>query len=482
MTAFGTRIGVAVSGGADSVFLLHALHELGLAAAVLHVNHELRCDESEADEEFVRNLAAELGLPALVSQLPPGAGNVEQEARRARYQFFRSQIDGGLCDSVATGHTLDDQAETLVSRFLRGAGTAGLSGIRWQTEEKIVRPMLELRRDEIRHWLREQRIAWRDDSSNSDESFLRNRIRMQLMPQLVALNPSLPELLSSTANWAQSEEEYWAEEIERIASQHLIRRPEAILMRTGPFLELPEAVQRRLLRHGIELVRGSLRGIDFRHIEAIRVLSSSLEGSGRIQLPDLDIYRSFDWLRLAPIGIDSRLERDFETSLPVPGRVSLPERGLSLEMELVSAADVYNNQMNVLNWSGCAGPLMLRNWRPGDSYRPLGKSGTEKIKSLFQEFRVPLWERRTWPVITSGDAIIWTRRFGPAASLAVTSPDQTECEGVLLIREHEAVREHRESNFALSASKLTGGAFEQENQATSSRRFADRAQSAEEVL
>jgi tRNA(Ile)-lysidine synthase len=441
------RVGVAVSGGADSVFLLHVLKDLGVAVAVLHVNHLLRGAESDGDEAFVRSLADGMDLTVCVLAQPVTEGNIEQQARRARYQFFGECIAKGICDSVATGHTLDDQAETVLGRFLRGAGTAGLSGIRPVTANGIIRPLLELRRDFIRQNLRERGISWREDESNRNTDFLRNRLRQDIIPQLASVNPSLSQVLASTAEWAQGEEEYWSAEIARLEPDYLFPAPPALLLRTGPCNHLPVAVQRRLLRRAVEKVRGSLRSVDFRHIEAIRDLMASREGSGRMQLPDLDIYRSFDWLRLAPPGLDSRLERDFEVALSAPGCVRIPERSLAIDLELVSGADVYNNQMNVLDWSRCAGshagPLKLRNWRPGDSYHPAGKSGAEKIKTLFQEYRIPLWERRTWPVITQGGSILWTRRFGPSAELAA----RPESGQILLIREAG------ESNRHLSTSK-----------------------------
>jgi tRNA(Ile)-lysidine synthase len=176
------RVGAAVSGGADSVFLLHALREQGVAAAVLHVNHRLRGPESDRDEDFVRDLALTFGLPIQVLAAPGLTGNIEQEARRARYDLFAREIAAGTCDAVATGHTLDDQAETVLYRFLRGAGTAGLSGIRPTTPSGIVRPLLELRRDDIRRWLSERNIPWREDRSNQLPEFARNRIRLQHLP------------------------------------------------------------------------------------------------------------------------------------------------------------------------------------------------------------------------------------------------------------------------------------------------------------
>jgi tRNA(Ile)-lysidine synthase len=434
MTASGPRVAVAVSGGADSVFLLHALHELSLAAAILHINHHLRDAESHADESFVRDLAERFNLPIHVLDAPIATGNIEQEARRARYDFFQTQIASGNCDAVATGHTLDDQAETVLYRFIRGAGTAGLSGILPVTQSHIIRPLIELRRTEIRAWLAERQIPWREDSSNSDTDLVRNRIRAHHLPELTAsLNPALPEALAATASWARAEEDYWNAELERLAPLHLIRTPEAlqekatVLIDTAQFLELPVAVQRRLLRYAIEIVRGSLRAIDFRHVEAIRAMMFTREGSGRIQLPDLDVYRSFDWLRFAPIGYDSRLERDFETPLAIPGLTNLPERSLTIETELARKSPVYNSEgrqrldperSGSLDWDRCRGELTLRNWRPGDQYQRRGHSGAEKIKTLFQEFRVPLWERRRWPVIVRGSSILWTRIFGVAGEFA----------------------------------------------------------------
>jgi len=443
MLATGRRIGVAVSGGADSVFLLHALHEAGLAAAVLHVNHRLRGAESDADEAFVRDLAFRFGLPVHVLEAPFSTGNMEQEARRTRYEFFTGQIAVGNCNAVATGHTLDDQAETVFYRFIRGAGTAGLSGILPLTQSGIIRPLIELRRNDIREWLAGRNIAWREDQSNSNPELLRNRIRLQHLPELSAsLNPALPELLASTAAWARAEEEYWSEELDRLEPQYLIRNPETVLIHTKPFLDLAVAVQRRLLRRAIERVRGSLRAIDFRHVEAIRAMMATREGSGRIQLPDLDVYRSFDWLRLAPVGFDSRLPRDFEAPLLIPGRTAVPERLITIEIELISKPDVYNDGEQGLDWDRHAGSLLLRNWRPGDQYQRTGQSVAEKIKTLFQEFRVPLWERRSWPVIVQGGSILWTRRFGVADGFAAGP----ESRNILMIREVT------ESNIALPTS------------------------------
>ena len=426
------NIGVAVSGGADSVFLLTALHELGVASAVLHVNHKLRGQESDADEDFVHELADKLNLPFHVATLPPAEGNTEQEARRHRYTFFAECIAKTICDAVATGHTLDDQAETVLFRFLRGSGTAGLSGIRPATAQHVIRPLLVLRRSEIRQYLTARSHPWREDSSNANQDYQRNRIRKTILPDLAQLNPSLPEVLASTATWAQAEEEYWTQELNRLEPQYLTAHPETILIEIEPFAKIPLAVQRRLLRRAVERVRGDLRAIGFHHIEAIRALMASREGSGRIQLPELDVYRSFDLLRLAPQHFDARIERNFSVPMTIPGETAVPERSLTIVMELVTPSHVYNGDVNALDWGRVPGPLELRNWRPGDQLERPGHSGAAvKIKTLFQEYRVPLWERRRWPVIVMGDSIVWTRRFGRASKFAASAGS----ESILLVQD-----------------------------------------------
>lgn len=432
--AIGERrqIGVAVSGGADSVFLLAALHELGAAIVVLHINHQLRGAESDADETFVRDLAASRNLPFHGATLPPPPGNLEQEARRLRYRFFADAIAQGICSHVATGHTLDDQAETVLFRFLRGSGTAGFSGIRPTTESGLIRPLLTLRRSDIRAWLNARNIPWREDTSNQDPAFQRNRIRLHTLPELSQFNPSLPEVLASTAVWAQAEEDYWTAELDRLEPQYLRAAPELIFIEIGSFTPLAVALQRRLLRRGIQRVRGSLRAIDFPHVEAIRKLMATREGSGRLQLPELDIYRSFDLLRIAPQRFDARIERNFSVPMEIPGETTVPAPLLTIGMELIARSGVYNSGENALDPAKCPGALHLRNWRPGDQFeRPDHPGAAVKIKTLFQDFRVPLWERRTWPVIVMGDSIVWTRRFGPARQFAVTA----ESESILLVKE-----------------------------------------------
>lgn len=423
MFATGARVAVGVSGGADSVCLLHALREIGgLELSVLHVDHGLRGAESRADAEFVRELAARLGLPFCLREVRLGPGNIEQEGRKARLIFFHEQFAAGNCDRVALGHTRSDQAETVLFRFLRGSGTAGLAGIRPVTAEGIVRPLIDLERAEIEAYLRERQIPWREDATNAGGEFARNRIRHGLLPQLAAeWNPALVETLAHTAEFALAEEAYWAAEIDRLAALHLTLGDQYVLIRTDDLKALPSAVGRRLVRRAIQRAKGDLRGVDFGHVERVVELATAPAGGGRTQVPGLDVRRSFDWLRL---GLP--LARKPYTLKPlVPGITQIPGSVHAISLELIEKSEtsvlpwnVYNTEMGCLDWKRVTGSLELRNWRFGDRYQPMGLAGSEKIKTLFQLQRIPVWERAQWPVLTDGESIVWTRRFGPAAGFA----------------------------------------------------------------
>ena len=440
----GQTVGVAVSGGADSVCLLHVLRELAplwdLHLHVLHVNHGLRGAESDEDAEFVRRLAAEFGLPFTRRDARIAAGdNLEQAAREIRLSFYSEMLSSGQAARVATGHTRSDQAETVLFRFLRGAGTAGLAGIRPITASGIVRPLLEIDRTEVLDFLRQRGIAWREDSTNRSLTFARNRIRHQLLPHLVQdWNPALERNLVQTADWALAEEAYWDEEIARFADRYLVPAPDAILLETTNLGKLPLAAARRLVRRAMQAVKGDLLGIDFDHVNGILEMATATEGHGRLQAPGVDVMRSFTWLRFARPTINALASRNYRLPAPVPGVFRVPGTELEICLEIIEKSNVsrdpisgYNKTMGAVNWRRVSGPLELRNWRPGDQYQPQGTSGAEKIKTLFQEARVPLWERRHWPVLTDGPAIVWAHRFGTAAEYAA----DTETAIVLQIRE-----------------------------------------------
>jgi tRNA(Ile)-lysidine synthase len=439
------RLGVAVSGGADSVCLLYLLLELAprwdLELTVLHLDHCLRGEESRGDAEFVHGLADDLGLPFVLRTVDLGdrQENLEQAARKARLEFFAGEIDGGTVELVATGHTRSDQAETVLFRFLRGAGTAGLAGIRWRVAPGIVRPLLQTDRAEVESFLRERGIAWREDSTNASLSFARNRLRHGLLPQLAReWNPAIAAILANTAEWAVEEEAWWGEEIGRLAAGNLELREGAATLRTDFLTRLPVAVGRRMVRHAMATVRGDLRGIDFEHVEEVLRLARKPAGSGHCRVPELDICRSFNWLRFALYKENGRAPVGYFVPVAAPGTYTGPGGWPSICLELIEKSEtsgapecVYNGEMGCLDWGRLSGSLVLRNWKPGDRYQPTGRTAVEKIRTLFQKARIPLWERRSWPVLTDGVSILWSRKFGPAAELAAGSSTET----ILRIRE-----------------------------------------------
>jgi tRNA(Ile)-lysidine synthase len=441
MLEAGQKIGIAVSGGADSVSLLHVLRQLAprwnLRFCVLHLNHKLRGEESDADASFVRDLAAEFGFEFTLGEvdLAAASGNLEEAAREARLAFFREQMRVGAADRVACGHTRSDQAETVLFRFLRGAGTAGLAGIRPVTRTGLIRPLIGVTRDEVEQYLRERGLPWREDATNRNLEFARNRIRHQLLPSLVReWNPAMVQALAHTADWAMVEEAYWEGELDRLvarfeAAGHLSIQNGFVLLHTGCLRELALAAARRLVRYAMEMVKGDLAAVEFAHVNAVLRLADSSEGHGRIQPPGLDIMRSFDWLRFAkPSAVTGLETRNYTFPVVFPAVFPIPGENFAISLELFEKpADqnknefVYNGGMVWVDQERLSGALTLRNWRPGDKYQPLGSGGEQKIKSLFQESRVPLWERRHWPVLTDGNSVVWARRFGAAVGVVAGS-------------------------------------------------------------
>ncbi len=299
------------------------------------------------------------------------------------------------------------------------------------TTEGIVRPLLEVDRCEVEQYLTDRNLTWRDDHSNQNTQFARNRIRHQLMPALAAeWNPNLPKLLAQHAVLAQEDEAYWDAEVDRLAPEVFTESGTAWIADVRKLEGVPASMIRRLIRRAFERVRGDLRQIDFRHIDAAVELVRGKSGHYRIQVPGVDILRSFDWVRLArpttaPVG------RDFEVPLQIPGRWPMPGSEQTLFLELIEspgATIAVTKPTHVtlkadLDWNRIqseagAQLLMLRNWRPGDAYQPVGDQHEHKLKTLFHEARIPLWERRNWPVVTAGGQIVWSRRFGPASHVA----------------------------------------------------------------
>ena len=434
------NLGVAVSGGADSVVLLHILTKLKRSVAmqltILHVNHQLRGFESQNDELFVRELAAALNLPVYVGQCPPPPGNLEAQARRVRQEFFHQARRDYELQFVALGHTASDQAETVLFRLLRGSGLRGLAGMR-PAGSNLLRPLLTTTRKEVREYAHQHGLSWREDSSNRDLRFRRNRLRLETMPELERLfNPNLEQVLSGYANVARDEEDYLSAETAR--SMASLSRPfahgDGLLLDAPALLRLPAALQRRVIRSALNQVRGHLLAIDLPHVEAILAVASSKHGHDRVQAPVADILRSFDTILITrPETLKSTRNYSLEVPFGVP--IKLPECLGIFSVDPVNSSgqtcatvkdkDSLFIEEATLDWEAVAeacgtSGLQVRNWRPGDQILLPGEGHPRKLKTLFQEHRILLWERRYWPVLVAGERILWVRRFAVAAEFAAT--------------------------------------------------------------
>ncbi len=431
----GERVGVAVSGGPDSVLLLDFMRrlarEVGLGLAVVHFNHHLRGEESDADETFVSESARDLGLEFIrgeadVAQVAhEQRRNLEATARDLRYRFFFSYLNQGRLDKVATAHTANDQAETVLLRLLRGTGTRGLGGIHPVLEGKIVRPFLNLTRPEIEAELEKRKLAFRSDSSNRDPLRRRNKIRMELLPVLEKeFNPRVIALLKELSGRAREDEVYLDERARESARPWRVREGLEEKIPVRPLLGFPPAIARRVLRQMVQAARGAGRGVTHAHIEALRQFAAEAQsGRSMVLSAGLAARREFDWLVIGP---EPRRHGTSEFSYPVkvPGDVFVPELGSTFRFEIVGPERLrmaYNgSEMLGLDSLKLSGGLRLRNWRAGDSFRPLGSRKRRKLKELFRERRIPSGARRLWPVLESGEEIVWVRGFPPASPAAAS--------------------------------------------------------------
>ncbi len=429
----GDRIAVAVSGGADSVALLRLLLELrddlGIVLSIAHFNHKIRGAEGDEDEHFVAHLATAHGLQLHreAADVPAYAAqhklSLETAGRQLRYAWFRKLIAAGPLDKIATGHTLDDQAETILMRLIRGAGTKGLSGIHplhMLGKGAIVRPLLATRRHEIEVYLNSLDQPWRTDATNADPRHLRNRVRHQLLPVLERdFNPNIVEVLSEMSEVARAEDHYLdLGAAKALASCEL--DPDRLTLNTGMLLSLPLALRRRLIRAAAERLGLTL---EFRHVEQVLRLAAQTGGAAEAQLPD-------GWVALRSgrelcfVRRSQTLQRPctYEYRLPVPGEVFIKEIGSRIKaftMAVPQTKAGYNREM-LLDASAAGRELTVRNWRPGDRFWPAHTRGPRKVKELLQRKKVTDPARALWPVAAAKDRIVWVRGFPPAADLLLS--------------------------------------------------------------
>jgi tRNA(Ile)-lysidine synthase len=425
----GDRVAAAVSGGADSVALLLLLldlrAELGIVLSVAHVNHKLRGEESDADERLVGDLAQQHGLELHSTAAPLRAGDsgVEAAARELRYGFFRQLARENRASKIATAHTLDDQAETVLLRMLRGTGIRGLSGIHprlilvelenappARALGEVVRPLLTFRRAELQDFLGQTGQTWREDSSNRDPSFLRNRVRHILLPVLNEnFGTSAIHNLADLAEIARAEDEHW-----KVGHPEI--RVQADSVEIASQLSLPLASQRRLIRSWLE-TQAPEAGVSFRLIDEILDLARSAAGKA-LQLPSgYSVRRTQEHLRLE-LGGDRSVQDDYEYALPIPGEVEVPELGTRIQAAVVDPRTVPETEQDfLLDPSRLRQALKIRNWRPGDRFWPAHTKEAKKVKDLLNDRHIAGPEKKRWPVIVAGPDLVWVKGFPVPANL-----------------------------------------------------------------
>lgn len=448
----GDRVGVAVSGGADSVALLHVLlrlrAELGIVISVVHFNHQIRGAASDADEQFVAHLATEhkLDFHSARGDSPTRATrqkeSLETAARELRYAFFRELISAGKLNKIALAHTMDDQAETVLMRLLRGAGTRGMAGIYPQRSEDaaiFIRPLLETRRAKIESFLRARNQSWREDATNSDTAHTRNKLRHELLPKLGEFNPAIVETLSRSAEVARAEEDYWRAEADRLLP--LLILPGKATRGGGRSVETasaqsfgldlhalsnhPLALQRRLIRVAAESLNLEL---DIDHVECIlnvargEAKATELPGNWRV----VRSHRELRFEHQVPAKAEAAAS-GYDYPAPIPGQVSIPDVNLLVHLHLkplaaddaaynlqaLQSPEVLCHEAGSLKPLASAATLRVRNWHEGDRFRQAHSASEKKVKDLLQEMKVPRELRRSWPVVSSGKKVLWVKGTRP---------------------------------------------------------------------
>ena len=428
LVSAGDRLVVAVSGGADSVCLLHVLtqrrRELGVELRVAHLNHQLRGAESDSDAAYVSDLAAQMGIPATVECRDVGAYrdqrgcSLEEAARELRYNFLAEVAVVAGASRVVVGHTQDDQIETILMHLLRGTGMTGLRGLqprsplpygehRGRTE--VVRPLLGVAREETLDYCRRYHLEPRSDSSNVSPAFLRNRIRLELLPVLKNYNPSIDSALLRLANIARDDVAFIEEQASQLWDTVAEEESGAVYLDVGKVVGLPRAMQRHVFRLAVAQVRGDLKDVEADHIEAMVNFLSRPAGK-RLCLPDgLTLSTEYGRLILSSAQTSScplpPLENEFDIN--VPGETILPGWRVKAEVLQGPANGGQDTFVATLDLDKAGRQLTVRRRQPGERFQPLGMSQTKKLQDFMVDARIPQSWRGRVPLVCSSRQILW---------------------------------------------------------------------------
>jgi tRNA(Ile)-lysidine synthase len=445
-----SRVLIGVSGGPDSICLWHLLmglaHDFNIRIGVAHLNHGLRAAESERDVGFVRELAEFYNTPLFYqkanirSAAEKSRRSIEEAGRMARYEFFRETAAAHGFDKIALGHHRDDNAEQVLMNLLRGAGLDGLGGIP-PVRGRFIRPLIRVRRKDILSYLAENRLEYMTDQTNADTLFMRNKVRHQLMPLLEKeFNPKIAESLNRLSEICRSEKEW----IDRLVFETLLQATRhqdknQLMLSISGLKELHQAHLRRLVRTGIRRIKGDLRRIRLAQIDAAVGLIDSEKAMGWCDLPgririekqgdQLIIRQASQNLRETP-SAQAPPAYEYAVQLAdLPVELFIPEIQkkimVSASYEKTSSeTDCQDHSCAVFDLDRLQFPLIVRNPRPGDRFTPLGMKGSQKLKNYFINNKVPRPARWRYPVLVSGNEIIWIAGHRIADSVKVTQTSQ----------------------------------------------------------
>lgn len=428
----GECVLIGVSGGPDSVALLHGLRalkrELDIDLVIAHLNHRARGTESDRDARFVRQLGETLKIRTLIEEKDVPAEQVaskqsfQETARNIRQDFFERALVETGARKVALGHTSDDQVETVLMNLLRGSGLKGLGGMR-PVRFPYIRPLFECSRSDVVEFLEANNISFCRDSSNEKTDYLRNRIRLELIPYLKQnYNPKITENLFETSGILRGDNDLlsdWeAREFKRAVSREADKNSLEIDIEV--FEPLPLAMKRRLVRRAVERIKGDLRKISALHVQDVLQLfqknhkGKKLDLPGNLEVVCLGQRVAFKRIPEPVPGISNKeaVPADWVGQLDIPGEIEVGKTGMTLKAELMDPSEAglprsHSNQA-FLDFDKTGATIRVRFFQPGDRLNPLGMNGTKKLKSLFIDEKVPREIRSTVPILTTGDNdIIW---------------------------------------------------------------------------
>ena len=448
----GGRVLVALSGGADSVALVHLAKELDqrgdlTLAGAAHLHHGLRGDAADEDLAFCERLAGRLGITFVSDRVDVAAlarkerRSIEDAARLARYAFLEDAARDVSAEAIATAHTADDQAETLLLRILRGSGTRGLGAIRPRIG-RVIRPLLDVRRDELRRYLADRHEGFREDASNADVTILRNRIRHELLPLIESrFSSGITDVLGREAVLAQQDEDF-------LRREAIEKAREIVLINDGAFeerlqIDIPAlrsvhpALASRVAHDVLSRLAGS-RPISFDHVRRLLDLAAEGRDGAFLSLPGQHAERQGRSIVLRSGPVARHLEvNSFAFSLSIPGEVESAPHGWAIQAEvgseaLASGGNLAARGAEVVVAAGALTlPLEVRNRRPGDRFRPIGAPGTRKLQDFLVDRKVPRLNRDTLPLVVDGqDRIVWVVGQSVAEGFRVLDPSQ----GVILLK------------------------------------------------